>query len=89
MLSLTAGGALARPFHTHCNALSTPLFLRIAPELYLKVLIVPLDLWAKATLLTDCHTVPPCSNSSLAASTVCLKLAKCFATKVRANSRQL
>ena len=34
------GGAAARPFHTHHNALDMPLYLRIANELYLKRLIV-------------------------------------------------
>ena len=34
------GGALARPFTTHHNALDADLYLRIAPELYLKRLIV-------------------------------------------------
>lgn len=34
------GGALARPFKTHHNALDIDLYLRIAPELYLKELLV-------------------------------------------------
>ncbi|GAA4680051.1 lysine--tRNA ligase [Phytohabitans rumicis] len=40
MLQLLHGGAAARPFVTHSNALDTDLYLRIAPELFLKRCVV-------------------------------------------------
>lgn len=40
VMQSVAGGALARPFITHHNTLDTDLYLRIAPELFLKRLIV-------------------------------------------------
>ena len=40
MLQPLHGGAAARPFVTHMNALDMPLYMRIAPELYLKRLLV-------------------------------------------------
>ena len=40
MMQPVAGGAIARPFVTHHNALDIPLYMRVAPELYLKRLTV-------------------------------------------------
>lgn len=40
MMQVIPGGASARPFVTHHNALDIDMYLRIAPELYLKRLVV-------------------------------------------------
>ena len=40
MMNMVPGGAIAKPFITHFNALNLDTYMRVAPELYLKVSLI-------------------------------------------------
>ena len=74
MMQVLPGGALARPFKTHHNALDMDLYMRIAPELYLKRLTVGgLDrVYEINRNFRNEGVVPPCTtrNSRCSSSTL-------------------
>ena len=78
MLHDVAGGAAAKPFETHHNALSMPLTMRIAPELHLKRLLV--GGLTKVFELNRNFSATKVSRAATTPSLQCLRLIKLLAT---------
>jgi lysyl-tRNA synthetase class 2 len=66
MMHMIPGGATAKPFETHHNALDLPLFLRIAPELFLKRFVV--GGLKKFMKLTEIFVMKVCQPSTIQSS---------------------
>jgi lysyl-tRNA synthetase class 2 len=86
MLHVEAGGAHARPFTTHHNALDMQLFLRIALELHLKRLIV--GAWSVCSRLVACSAMRASPRATTRSSRCSSRTRRSPTTRTSCNSRK-